>query len=344
MAQGVHGPKVPLPARRENQGNRPVRNSPPAIPRPSTADFHRPSPPNRATSPLVTPPAHRQPGADNRKPAPLPRWDGHVHSEFAPHGTPGPTEAFLERAAALGFEKVTLAEHAPLPAEVVDPTPERDGNLAPERLEPYLRHAAELRERWRGRLEILVGLEIDLLPGHEDHARSLVARHAGVLDEVIGSLHLLPLGRGAWASVDFSSESFAQAVLGCGSVPALRRRYLEILAEEVERDAFAPLPRRLGHPLLPDKFRRLFPETAPGEDSLGDAVVAAAAERGWSLDLNTSGLRRPHSGVLYLRGPLLASATRLGVPAVFGSDAHRPEDVGAGWEDAKAEFERSGWP
>ncbi|MBI5501117.1 MAG: histidinol-phosphatase HisJ [Deltaproteobacteria bacterium] len=266
-----------------------------------------------------------------------------MHSEYAPHGSPSATEAFLQHAAALGFTRVTLAEHAPLPDGFSDPTPEHDGNLDADRLEPYLRHAAEVRERWRGRLEVLVGLEIDLLPGHEDHARILVERHAAVLDEVVASLHLLPLGRGEWGSTDYSPETFAESARRCGSVAALRRRYLETLAEQIDRDAGAPLPRRLGHPLLIDKFQRLFPSMDPLEDSLAEAVVAAAADRGWSLDLNAAGLRKPHCGTLYLRGPMLTAARRLAVPVVYGSDAHRPDEVGAGWSEAVTEFEKAGY-
>ena len=265
-----------------------------------------------------------------------------MHTEFAPHGSPPPTRAFLERALELGFERITLAEHAPLPAGVPDPTPPQDNNIAAERLEPYLRHAAELRERYRGRIDVRVGLEVDLLPGHDDHLRSLVDRHGTVLDEVVCSVHLLPDGAGGWGSLDFSPETFAGLARRHGSVAALRRLYFQTLAEQLERDACAPLPRRVGHLLLVDKFRALHPGKAHDEDALVARVVDVAAAKDYGLDLNSAGLRQPHCGALYLRGAPLAQALRLRMPIVFGSDAHRPDEVGCGWAEAGTEIGRAG--
>ena len=42
----------------------------------------------------------------------LSRWDGHVHSGLCPHGGTDTTQQRVERALALGLERITLAEHA----------------------------------------------------------------------------------------------------------------------------------------------------------------------------------------------------------------------------------------
>jgi histidinol-phosphatase (PHP family) len=268
----------------------------------------------------------------------LPRWDGHVHSQFCPHGSHQPTAALLDRAVELGFERVTLVEHAPLPAAVPDPTLDRDNNMAPEHLAPYLAHAVELKRRYAGRLDVRVGLEVDLLPGHDDHLRGLVERHGAVLDEVVCSIHFLPDGSGGWEAVDCSLGSFKRLVVRLGSIAEVRRRYFEVLAEELERDACAPLPRRVGHLLLVDKFRLAFRGAAPDEDALVRQVVAVAAARGYGVDLNSSGLGDQRCGALYLRGVALDEALRLRVPIVFGSDAHAADEVGSGWAEALAEL------
>jgi histidinol-phosphatase (PHP family) len=271
---------------------------------------------------------------------PLPRWDGHVHTQFAPHGAPEPTEQFLERALALGFERVTLVEHAPLPPRVRDPLANRSNNMPPEHLAAYLAHAVDLRDRYADRLEVRVGLEVDLLPRHHDDLRRLVETHDDVLDEVICSVHLLPDGGGSWGCLGHSAESFGRLARRLGSVGTLRRLYFETLAEELDHDACAPLPRRVGHLLLVDKFRIAFPEAAHDEASLVRRAVAVAVERGYSLDLNSAGLRKPRCRRLYLRGAALSEAVRLKAQVVFGSDARRAEEVGAGWTEASAEMER----
>jgi histidinol-phosphatase (PHP family) len=67
----------------------------------------------------------------------------------------------------------------------------------------------------------------------------------------------------------------------------------------------------------------------------GEAVAAAAtralraiAAAGAALELNTAGWRKPVDEA-YPSAALLAEAAGLGIPLTFGSDAHRPEQVGA---------------
>lgn len=52
-----------------------------------------------------------------------------------------------------------------------------------------------------------------------------------------------------------------------------------------------------------------------------------------AMEINTSGLRRPCKE-LYPQRRILEIAFDLGVPITLGSDAHRPEEVGAGFDAA----------
>ena len=59
------------------------------------------------------------------------------------------------------------------------------------------------------------------------------------------------------------------------------------------------------------------------------AALRAVAAAGIALELNTAGLRKP-VGEAYPAPGLLAEARALGIPLTFGSDAHRPQEVGVG--------------
>jgi histidinol-phosphatase (PHP family) len=52
------------------------------------------------------------------------------------------------------------------------------------------------------------------------------------------------------------------------------------------------------------------------------------AHLGFSLELNASGLDLVHRRRPYPAPWMVELAQSLGVPLVYGSDAHRPEDVG----------------
>jgi histidinol-phosphatase (PHP family) len=73
---------------------------------------------------------------------------------------------------------------------------------------------------------------------------------------------------------------------------------------------------------------------------VGEAVaraLAALAASGVGLELNTRGTYRPGAAKVSPGPALLALAVRAGVPFVtLGSDAHQPEDVGRGLEEAVA--------
>jgi histidinol-phosphatase (PHP family) len=67
---------------------------------------------------------------------------------------------------------------------------------------------------------------------------------------------------------------------------------------------------------------------------LEDDVLAAAAAVGMAIEVNTAGLRRSEVGETYPSVGVLERACRLGIPVIFGSDAHEAADVGAGFAQA----------
>ncbi len=63
------------------------------------------------------------------------------------------------------------------------------------------------------------------------------------------------------------------------------------------------------------------------------AALRAVAAAGMCLEINTGGLRKP-IGETFPGPGLLAEARALGIPLVLGSDAHKPVDVGHGFDHA----------
>jgi histidinol-phosphatase (PHP family) len=84
------------------------------------------------------------------------------------------------------------------------------------------------------------------------------------------------------------------------------------------------------HPDIPKKFG--FLPTEPVHDAESAALEAVAAA-GMAMEINTSGLRKP-IGEMYPTADLMRRAHALGIPITFGSDAHRPAEVG--WEFGRA--------
>jgi histidinol-phosphatase (PHP family) len=176
----------------------------------------------------------------------------------------------------------------------------------------------------REQTDLRLGVEADFVPGGEDRMANLL--DGGDFDYVIGSVHFLRDG-----AVDMDDYS----VWASGrSVEEVWRRYFQTLAESARCGLFDVIahpdlvkcwsPAQLAHaPRRPDGDLRSYYEPA----------VEAIAEAGVAIEVSTAGLRKP-VGEIYPARPFLEMCVDAGVPVALSSDAHRPQDVGAGYEQA----------
>ena len=175
-------------------------------------------------------------------------------------------------------------------------------------------------------LPIRLGLEVDYIAGHEAWIEELAEMTEW--DYLIGSVHYIAPG---W-DVDN---------------PAHLSRFQTQPVEEIWQlyfDAYERCIRSrlfdfVGHPDLPKKFGH-----RPGGDlrRFYDPVIAALAETGTAFEINTAGLRKP-VGECYPSLSFMQLASEAGVSMLINSDAHAPEEVGAGFETARALAREAGY-
>lgn len=241
--------------------------------------------------------------------------DTHTHTARCGHAT-GRDDEFVEAAIARGLGAIALTDHLPfywLPREQHDPTL----GMAPEELPRYVDAVLALKERYRGRIEVLLGIEADFIQGREELLAAELARYP--FDVVLGSEHWLD----GWL-VDAPS-SVARFQLGEAEVERIWARYAELVMAAAGSGIFDVLT----HLDLPKKFG--FRPTRPfaGRE---DDVVAAVAASGCAVELSSGGLRKP-VGEEYPAPSLLRRLVGAGVPLVFASDAHAPAEVGFAFGD-----------
>lgn len=264
------------------------------------------------------------------------KWDGHTHTKFCYHGSPAESDEYLDRAIELGFDRYTLSEHPPLPDRYVD-DPKLMAELAmPEReLPEYMAYAAAIKARYAGRIEVAVGLEMDYLPGMTDYSDRLLAPWLGGLEDIVVSVHYLP-GKGGMRCIDFTPADFADAFLEhYGSMDAVADAYYDAVAGAIAWAATLPksIRRRIGHVNLIRKFHRELP---PMNEERARARLEAllpklkAADLG--LDVNVAGFRKPTCGEAYVPEWLVDRCIAEGIELVYGSDTHKPGEVGADWD------------
>lgn len=262
------------------------------------------------------------------------KWDGHTHTRFCYHGSSAEQPLYLDRAIELGFERYTISEHPPLPAGLV-PDEKLFAELAmpPEELPDYMAYAKEMKRRYEGKLEVTVGLELDYLPGQLDFTARIVDEWQQELEDVVYSVHYLP-GTGGMRCIDYTADDFRRNLLAhYGSMDAVVNEYYDHVEEAVRWAAKLPMRKRLGHINLIEKFRQELPEI---DEALIrrrlEGILPLLAESSVGIDVNTAGLRVATCGKPYVPEWFLAACRKQGIPCIYGSDSHKPEHVGSGWD------------
>jgi len=171
----------------------------------------------------------------------------------------------------------------------------------------------------RARTDLRLGIEADFVAGSEDRTANLLERHD--FDYVVGSVHFL-----REHSIDMDDYS----VWDRGhSAEEIWERYFQTLAEAARSGLFDIL----AHPDLVKVWGADRPRPEGDLCRYYEPAIEAIAETGIAVEVSTAGLRK-RARELYPARAFLDMCVDAGAPVALSSDAHRPEDVGADYDQA----------
>lgn len=246
--------------------------------------------------------------------------DYHTHHARCGHAV-GTLEEYVRRGIEIGLSQIGLSDHMPLLH--VDPAAYYPEMAMPmEELPRYVEEAFSLKEKYRGQIDVRVGLEGDYIEGWEKQIESIVRAYPW--DYVIGSVHFL----GEWDVSDFRQVHHWEGQ----DVFAVYERYYDAVAKAAATGFYdimghLDVIKRFGH--RPDAARQA--ETEALERRALEAVRAA----GVAMELNASGLSKPVAEMFPSRR-VLAAAIEMGIPLTIGSDAHDPMKLSEHLDKARA--------
>jgi histidinol-phosphatase (PHP family) len=239
--------------------------------------------------------------------------DYHVHTYRCGHAG-GSSREFVLRAIDRGLSEIGFTDHIPL---YFLPPGQRDPRLAmrEDQFDDYLREVEDLREEFRDRIAVRLGLEADYAEGHEPELARWLSR--ADWDLVLGSVH--------WVAGDWIDDPARSPVrFEREGVERLYAEYYRLLAKAARSGFFDVLT----HFDLPKKHGHRPP--APLEAAEEEAI-AAARESACAVEISSAGLRKPVAEA-YPEARLLARIVASGVPVTFSSDAHAPAEVAWGYD------------
>ncbi len=213
-------------------------------------------------------------------------------------------EEMVQAALGLGFHTLGFSEHGPADYD--------DAAMPAERMADYCTEILRLREKYAGRIHILLGLEHDWL--------SPVVPDS--LDYAIESVHYVQKDGQLWC-VDWTREKQETAIreLYGGNPYALCRDYFRTVCASIEGTS-ADI---LGHIELVMKFneaRDLFDDADPRY--LGPALACAelAAKSGLLIEINTGAMAKGYRTAPYPGAAMLRRISECGGRILLSSDCH----------------------
>ena len=225
--------------------------------------------------------------------------DLHNHTPLCNHAE-GTIEEYVQAAINSGTKVFGFSDHAPMD---FDPK----YRMKFDEMQKYESDVLTAKEQHKDEIEILLGYEVDYLPGHMD-SRILDAD----VDYLIGSVHFIegwgfdnPEFIGRWETQD---------------IDEIWQKYFDTIEEMAKSRLF----NIVGHLDLIKVFKFM----PKGDISkMADKALLAIKEADMVLELNVAGFRKDIQES-YPSASLLKDAYTLGIPITFASDAHKPEQIG----------------
>ena len=229
--------------------------------------------------------------------------DLHIHTPFCGHAK-GETEDYVLAARELGLPEMGFADHMPL-LHMEDPTL----TMSRDDLPLYVEKINELQAAHPD-FPIRLGIEADYIITHLEELAGILAGYR--FDYIYGSVHFI----GGWG-IDQSRFKYEFEKRDINEV---YEAYFGLVMDAARTGLFDVMThldvvKKYGHRPTRD-LSELYHE-----------VGRTLAKSNVAIELNSSGLRRP-VGEIYPSLEILKIMHQYGVPITFGSDSHRPAEVG----------------
>lgn len=251
------------------------------------------------------------------------KFDLHTHHDRCGHAD-GTIRDYIESAISKGLDLIGISDHSPYFATRED-QPYPFIAMAKSEFPQYVQEVLRLKEEYKGRIEVLLGIESDFFPEHAQKYRAAYERYP--LDYIIGSVHqsngVSIFNKKRWKNLN-DRQKIKE-----------KEDYYHLIQQSVHSGMFQVL----GHI---DAMKGFYPEFSRIPTEAVEQTMKIIGECNLAIEINTSGKTKDVGG-WYPSDSVLDMALHYGVGVTFGSDAHTPERVGDEWEQVKRRLKEIGF-
>ncbi len=250
-------------------------------------------------------------------------YESHMHTPLCKHATGLPSE-YAAAARKRNLKGIIVTCHAPMPDDYSSPY-----RMRWNQFDEYVGLVAQATEKWRGKVDVRLGLESEFVPGYLGWIGTLHER--AEFHHVLGSVHcqmreyIDTYYKGTWPLGE--QEPWLD----------FQRTYFQHLADAAETGLYDTI----SHPDLVKNMNpagwevaRIMPDIQRALDRI--------ARAGTAMELNTSGRYKAVSEM----NPgfeILREMRQRDIPVVIGADAHNPRRTGDLYPEALETLRQAGY-
>lgn len=233
-------------------------------------------------------------------------YESHSHTTLCNHADGEPTE-YAAVAYDRGLRGLIVTCHNPMPNRFSHHVRMRE-----DQLDEYVDLVARTTDEWNGRVDVRLGLEADYFEGYESYLEKQLS--SANFHFVLGSVH---------PQIQEFRAKYWQA-----DEVEVQRTYFRLLAQSAETGLFDSLAH-------PDLVKNHTANVWRPEEIMDDirAALDRIAVTGVAMELNTSGLNKTITEMNPFP-QMLSEMRQRNIPVTLGADAHEPNRVSDGYEQA----------
>lgn len=218
------------------------------------------------------------------------------------------------------MQSIGISTHGPTPFV-------SDWNIQKNKVENYINEILELKEKYKGTIEVYLGMELDYIPGigFDDYSKSLMKR----LDYYIGSVHYLgKFNNGVMWTVDYNLDELLQGINDSfeGDKRLAIETYYNIIGQMVEQYE----PPIIGHIDLFKKNNKdniIFDENEKWYIDAVEKCLNIIKGTSSVVEINTGGIARGYTKEQYPSTFIIEMLKEKNIPVIINSDAHSTDGI-----------------
>jgi histidinol-phosphatase (PHP family) len=218
------------------------------------------------------------------------------------------------------MKSIGISTHGPLPFK-------SDWSIQKTEVDNYIDEIIKLKQKYRGTIEIYLGMELDYIPGigFDEYTLDLIKK----LDYYIASVHFLAkFNNGEMWTVDYNLEELMNGINE--SFNGDIRIAIETYYGYIGKMAMEYKPPIIGHLDLFKKNNKnniLFDENEKWYINAVEKCLSKIAKTPCIVEINTGGIARGYTKEQYPSTFILKMIKEKNIPVIINSDAHSTDGI-----------------